>query len=402
VVDEAHTIITDRDFRRDTMGRFSVVNQTGIPITLMTGTLPPRIASSIMHRCGVTGGPDTYNFIRVQTNRQEHLYAVLRPQTDLLTAVKSFVRRATEELEGTQRGVIFTRRKTDAQDLGEELEVGVVTADVKTDRERKAIMDNWKGGYGAGWIVGTKSLIQGVDYPNVRYVVFMETPFGMVDFIQGAGRGGRNGETCRVVVLNRSEARVEGDDLGSAREMNLWAQTTEDVCLRRSISEHMDGVIVTCASLAGAEQCHHCRQDSKIVELYSTHYKDDGGPLRSTRIHPFEEPVPTNVAPLDMPPLVPQHHRSTVVLGTATDLEQREKRTAAMKKCMQLLVLYHSKLPRSPNGRYSKCIACDELGFSNHTPKCLDRAGPLSNFYLFNKPGNANVGPSRVATTLVG
>jgi hypothetical protein len=380
------------------MSQFRRLNLAQVPITLITGTLPLRMASYIMEECGVRGGSDRYNLIRVQTNRPEHLYAILRPpKTDFLTAVKSFIYRATNELRGTNRGVIFTRYKNTANDLGEELGVGVITADVKEERDRKKIMDDWKNGCSTGWIIGTKSLIQGVDYPDVRYVLFVDSPFGMIDFVQGAGRGGRNGETCRVVLFSESAVNPRDPDISCAQEMNLWTQTAETVCLRQSISEHMDGKIVTCASLSGAQQCHHCLPDAKIRELDLTPYDDEVGRLTSKSLQPFEEPIPTHTGLLDMPQVAPRNQRPTVILGTAADLERRGKREEAMGRCIEFLVLYHQKLPAS------KCLACYDLGFNNHTQKCFtQQAGPLTAFYRFNKPNASSVSASCAPLGLVG
>lgn len=388
---------------------FTKLIRTSVPITLLTGTLPPRFAPEIMIKCGISGGEDRYNTIRVETNRREHLYAVLRTggeYRDFLTAAKSLIYRATEELQGTQRGVIFTRYKNIAKKLGEELHIGVITADVGSEEERNSIMLNWKRGtVGGGWIMGTKSLIQGIDYPDVRFVLFLESPFGMIDFVQGAGRGGRNGETCRVALLDFSplEAPSEDIDIGCAREMSRWAANSDE-CRRVTISECMDGIRVDCRSLPGAQLCDICQTDALLQRLHREPHESYAGPVRSNALVSFEEPVPTNIDPLEMPSVAPQSHRSTVVLASVTESALQQKRNDAMKLCVKTLELYHRWLPKDRNNKVSKCLACVELNTKNHSSMCLkqDGLGPLRQFYSFNRPRQTNsVCPSHAPLRLV-
>ena len=37
------------------------------------------------------------------------------------------------------------------------------------------------------WIVSTTALLHGVDYPRADAIIFLDLPFGLYDFIQGAG-----------------------------------------------------------------------------------------------------------------------------------------------------------------------------------------------------------------------
>jgi len=58
--------------------------------------------------------------------------------------------------------------------------------------------------------VATGALGTGVDIEGIEEVIHMEMPYGMIDFMQEAGRAGRAGEevTSRIlIVMNEEKAR---------------------------------------------------------------------------------------------------------------------------------------------------------------------------------------------------
>ena len=52
-----------------------------------------------------------------------------------------------------------------------------------------------------GLIVATSALGTGVDFPGIVIILHVDLPYGMIDFAQESGRGGRAGEDVDSVVL---------------------------------------------------------------------------------------------------------------------------------------------------------------------------------------------------------
>jgi len=139
----------------------------------------------------------------------------------------AFVAASTKLLKGTCRGIVFVMTKSNRRELQKTLQgVDFVSSDIEDLNKRDDMVQRWKMGESGGWIIGTSSLIQGVDYPNVHLVVFMGLTYGMVDFMQGAGRAGRNGEASQVILVQTSllPSTKHADGLGCAVEMAAWME----------------------------------------------------------------------------------------------------------------------------------------------------------------------------------
>jgi superfamily II DNA helicase RecQ len=50
-------------------------------------------------------------------------------------------------------------------------------------------------------MICTSAFSTGNDYPNVRLVIHLKTPFEMTEIIQAQGRGGRDGKPSRCYIL---------------------------------------------------------------------------------------------------------------------------------------------------------------------------------------------------------
>ena len=274
IFDEAHTVITSEDFRKvmRAVRRLTVIN---VPLTFLTATLPPRLENYFRNQVGL---PKDCRMIRTKTNRPEHIYSIKvgpRPKGKGADARRPglrigarFVAKLAQGLEGKDRAIVFTRRKSDGQVLSEDLyDCPFISSDMESDRQRMESIRKWENGETGGILMGTSSLIQGLHYDHVRFVVFVAAPWGLMDLVQGAGRGGRDGKPTHVVVINYGDGPptdIKEQDPGCANEMERWL--SEEQCRRLVISSTMDeGDPITCAA-TNSSLCDHCGTRQSVID----------------------------------------------------------------------------------------------------------------------------------------
>lgn len=288
VFDEAHVILTSSSFRED-MNDVRQAMTCRVPLTLLSATLPTKLVQGLMDKLNL---PKETNVIRAPTNRQEHHYAIWEVhKQSLVKTTAAFIHLCSSLLHGSQRGIVFVRSKDEGRRLAEHFgNLDFVHSGVE-EEDRLGMIHRWKSGLSGGWIIGTTSLIQGVDYYDVHLVVFMGPTFGMVDLVQGAGRAGRNGKHSRVVVLNTKDLyqNRDNDDFGCRRELINWLQ--DNGCRRVGISQCMDGIISTCATLPNAYPCDVCGRDEELdgvwekAKLLDISHISKGGAVQLTLGH---------------------------------------------------------------------------------------------------------------------
>jgi Helicase conserved C-terminal domain len=118
------------------------------------------------------------------------------------------------------------------------------------------------------WMCATPGLAQGIDLPYVDGILFAEHPYGMVDFVQACGRGGRKGRTCYAVVLHAGKVQSQAqttEDYECLDEMHKWCQEKVS-CHRYWIGKAMDGVPQSCSD-GGLAPCERCDPHDSTTKL---------------------------------------------------------------------------------------------------------------------------------------
>jgi len=389
------------------MAKVPTLMEVQVPITFLTATLPPRLEPVFKQLLRL---PEKYKMIRMATNRPEHQYVLLRTDAKkLVDHAIMFIREATTLLSNDQRAIVFVREK----DVGRKIcsafpKMGFINSDVKDEDVRSEIMSDWEAGRSEGWIAGTTSLIQGIDYHNVRLVLFVGSPDGMIDFVQGAGRAGRNGANATIVVLQRhgwlNYGRADRNDLTCTDEMYQWVENLT-VCRRSGISKCMDGVEITCRALPRAAHCDICKTDHDIVPIWkkATEAMEDNkemlgtskptAPRPTLNLTPRAQTTSTSRAGLTpqipVPPLQPRPHSRDVVQNSKNALDRSKQRVNNAQKCIELLmafspncgICYAASRGKTLTGRrhesWSKCVGIDRKIFAS--------------FYDWNKPTSKEV-----------
>lgn len=164
------------------------------------------------------------------------------------------------------RGIVFCTSIADCKSIAEAIGVSA-TFYYSDNQDNQKNLANWKAGK-APVIVSTSALIAGLDYGYVDYILFAKTPYGMIDFVQGAGRGGRMGRACYVVLIDDgfySKIGNNDTDYKCVSELTSWCKDSSKRCLRSGIGKVMNGIAQSCTEISEAEKCALCYPEDKIT-----------------------------------------------------------------------------------------------------------------------------------------
>jgi hypothetical protein len=221
-------------------------------------------------------------FIRGPTNRPELAYNVfhVNPKERHLDSVAKVLIRMLEDDDPTAEGrhIMFVASISECNNLASSFGCFKHHGDMgKKDRDEQ--LAGWNKGIDPEtgcqetWMVATPGLITGYDYHRVDTVIFYEIGYGLLNLVQGGGRGGRSGLKANVIVLTSDCKHIHRKGLSVAEDVELlelmgeWTHRV-DVCRRWIISKTMDGLPVTCGDLPGAERCDICEPGSMLKRIF--------------------------------------------------------------------------------------------------------------------------------------
>ena len=255
VIDECHLTYSASNYRVR-LNHLCHLRVLNCPTILLTATLPPVSVPELMDVMRI-GHPV---IIRACTARVNIQYMVQRCSTGhhVMVACEMAQRRRI----GLKRGIFYCK----SRDLAEELAIALRAAGFddsrhyhSTSEAKDEAIATWLAA--GGFITATGALGTGVDFPGIVYIVHVGVPYGMIDFAQESGRGGRNGEAVTSIVLleERESTRLEKMDAAAMTTdeffMRQFIQGKE--CRRLALGQYLDGMAKTCSDLGGL-QCDRC------------------------------------------------------------------------------------------------------------------------------------------------
>ena len=281
-LDECHQAATERKFRNQWVAIHNMIIRNTWQIIHLTATLPICLQQKWETLLGIDRSRTI--FLRGPTNRIELAYNVVHvnPKTHHIeSVVKQLIRMLEDNNQHPDgRRIMFVASIPECDNLAKSFNCYKHHGGM-SDEEKKDNMAGWKSGLIQNmdrtvrretWIVATPGLITGYDYHRVEDVLFYEMGYGLLNLVQGGGRGGRSGQKANVIVITSdriSEFHTglkEDDDVELMGLMVKWTHNVTE-CRRVIISDAMDGMKVTCQDLAGAERCDICKPDSKTAEM---------------------------------------------------------------------------------------------------------------------------------------
>ena len=170
------------------------------------------------------------------------------------------------KMESDQIGLIFCKSKAEVNELHERFTHCSSHSDLPfSDRAHNE--ESWRQGE-SRWIGATTGLIHGIDAPNVGTVIFIGLPYGLINFYQGAGRGGRDGRKSWAILIDITNiSQVAPTNL--ANDLECVSEGCDFLlrkdCCRLPFSECLDGAQDTCLDIPDAHLCSTCDPTSPIV-----------------------------------------------------------------------------------------------------------------------------------------
>jgi superfamily II DNA or RNA helicase len=250
VIDECHLTFTASDYRKKLRSVYHL-RALGAPTVLLTATLPPTRVHELLDAVSVQNPM----VIRCSTVRPNIRYMVQRcPVQAALKVACEMVR--IRRLQPSERGILYCRERDQAEELAKLLGCGFFHS---TSASKEETIASWMEN--GGFCAATGALGTGVDFPGIVYIVHVGVPYGMIDFAQETGRGGRSGEAVDSIVLltdveTRDLARKEPAELSiDEMAMKVFIETKE--CRRLVMSGYLDEEGRTCADVEG-RPCDHC------------------------------------------------------------------------------------------------------------------------------------------------
>lgn len=261
----------------------------------VTATAPPELEGNYFeflpfNRLGT-------NVIRASTDRPEISHHVLNVSKMGFhgihrdQAILKLVTALQETLGNDERGMVFVMSKEHAQKISKDLKCAVHYAaepnePLSNGHSPEDNFDMWARG-NSPIIVSTPTLQQGIDLPSVKWVLFVDSAYSFQHYVQGSGRGGRNGSAAWAFFL----CELPGTCKGTREEVRKYPHLTEtqiherniltmasrlqsytknvDSCRRLIITRSMDGnkLMRTCSNVPNSNKCQVCEPDSEMAVL---------------------------------------------------------------------------------------------------------------------------------------
>ncbi|MCS7292150.1 MAG: RecQ family ATP-dependent DNA helicase [Gloeomargarita sp. SKYBB_i_bin120] len=206
ILDEAHCLAQWGDNFRPAYERLGAVRPsllrhkppgTRIPLAAFTATADPPVQETIQRVLRLED-PVVVRRSPYRQNINITVHTVLTPY-QRRQKVLEFIRAREGEA-----GLVYVATRRDTEVWADWLRTkGIPTHAYHAGlsaTERRELEQLWLKG-GVPFLVSTSALGMGVNKPDIRWVMHIQPPFNPLDYIQGIGRGGRDGALSEAITL---------------------------------------------------------------------------------------------------------------------------------------------------------------------------------------------------------
>lgn len=280
VVDECHLTVTWSSFRSHFWQLYQIRPQ-GIPFILLTATLPPSCLEALQEAFHAN-----FRVVKAKTTRRNIAYSVNEVDglTDMKAKMVEMVRAEIGNMAmGAGKMVLYCMLRHEVNTFHKEFTDIDVAASMyhggMLEEDRRRNFQEWREG-ASKVMVATKACGVGIDVPNVRVVWHYGLSSSLLDFAQESGRGGRDGQLSRSIVLYchqyaskhlrliRSNGKMDSDvpdNEGDIQQLMEWCKNKQE-CRRMRLQGFLDGSGESCVIGRETEHCDVCKREMAISE----------------------------------------------------------------------------------------------------------------------------------------
>lgn len=255
-IDEAHCILNDT--YRSQMGNLVFLVRVAAPVILLTATLSLAAQGVLMNSFF---GSTNQIIVRSPSNRPNIALGVQIYDGTIL-AMKKHILAVLRTLQRPDRIIVFFNSIGELESFKSELgqfSVGYHAEMTKMDRRKSVHI--WKEGSKVA-MLATSAFGIGVDFPSVRHVLIVGLPYSVEDFIQQAGRAGRDGDRseCTLFWSENAESRREigGSEVRLAQIEMVKKFASSSTCRRVFLSSIVDSETISCIYSKNNVKCDNC------------------------------------------------------------------------------------------------------------------------------------------------
>jgi superfamily II DNA helicase RecQ len=276
VIDECHTVLTQKEFRTHMRRVAGVVRCVSTQLVLLTATLPPTMEEKVR----IILGCESLKVIRKREDRKELKYSVrvmgndVKTMEDLNYEIGQLILQTIETWTSRDRALVYCLQTKWAEELTDYLNenfkrqvCGVYHAKME-EKERERALSDWKSGK-TRFLIATSALGAGLDYDAVRLVIHQGRARNLIDFGQESGRGGRDGKPAQSVTLfwEGIEKLTEWITDEGKNDMIHWIKASD--CRKKMLSIYLHGSGEDCLSQRDGEVCDICEKKMKETSKWN-------------------------------------------------------------------------------------------------------------------------------------
>ena len=276
VFDECHKLLHDQGFRP----KLAAIKDICIEVQLvyLTATFPPTMLNQYKEAMCLKEP----QFIRLVGHKLQTRYDVAVLNTERFDQLADErIQIALTLCEDTDKVLVFCRSKKMSEMWAKRWECSSFNSDTI---KKKDVLEAWT----SGLMFATGSLGAGVDIMGIRTVIHIGEPYGMINFDQEVGRGGRSGEHVQSLTLlsddemNKIQQRRAQTLSHDDQAMHEFLTTTQ--CRRTKMSMYLNGEEheASCVSLT-AELCDNCKLSLSSTPIGKRRATDDENLERRVR-----------------------------------------------------------------------------------------------------------------------
>ena len=251
----------------------------------LTGTLPPFIMNAFMVK--TISGKSTKT-IRATTNRPEVglIVVEVNRRTSMMRNARAIVMALEEELADRDRILVFFQSAAECERFSRDYGSAQYHSKLPSfgSENKQGNLDRWDSGE-TKVLAATTAAALGVDRPYVKFVLVVESTYGLLTFAQEIGRGGRRGQHSYGILLRDpyiihvpSKKNFKGTrdktDVGAEMAFHVYAANAI-TCRRLILLDTMDGPAMCnrrrkktrCEDLPGCNYCDVCSPTGRIATM---------------------------------------------------------------------------------------------------------------------------------------